>query len=535
MKKGYLFAIVLIATTTIFTRFTGLSQVPPHLSNDEISIAYDAYSISKTLRDEHNDFLPISFQSHGTYKAPLTIYLASIPTFLLGNSEYSVRLPSAILGSLSVFLLGFLVYELSKNKNLALITSSLLAISPWHIYTSRMVLESNVALFFVIGGLYLFFYARSRNKTSIIIVSFLFFVLSMYAYHTEWGLTPLLIGVLFYLYRKELYGKKAFFIGLLLFFLLITPLFRNYLNNRGTYARANTQLLFRDPGLEKRLTSYPNDYLTKSQILLESSLGSYSSYINLGYLFFDGLSLLPKTNPFQVGLFLAPLLPSFIFGFFRLKKYFKKNANFIYLWVIFSPLVPTLTTGGANSVRNLASVAPYLVVTAVGFLETFLAVRERKVLRTIYATIILTSFIYFSAIYFYHFPKENGENFQYGYKQISLYIKPRYNLYNKIVVDPKFGETYLFDGVPHLYIPYFTYLDPTYLQRRTKDVPCGHCFAKYEIRSIHWESEKIQTKYLYIVPYSNRPPDNIEKQLSMLNEIHLPNQKPAFRIYEKIQ
>src|SRR3972149_10232950 len=178
MKKVYLFAIVLIAITTIFTRFTGLSQIPPHLSNDEISIAYDAYSISKTLRDEHNDFLPISFQSHGTYKAPLTIYLASIPTFLLGNSEYSVRLPSAILGSLSVFLLGFLVYELSKNKNVALITSSLLAISPWHIYTSRMVLESNVALFFVIGGLYLFFYARSRNKTSIIIVSFLFFVLS---------------------------------------------------------------------------------------------------------------------------------------------------------------------------------------------------------------------------------------------------------------------------------------------------------------------------------------------------------------------
>src|SRR3972149_10990397 len=111
MKKVYLFAIVLIAITTIFTRFTGLSQIPPHLSNDEISIAYDAYSVSKTLRDEHNQFLPISFKSHGTYKTPLTVYLTSISVRLFGNSDFSARLPSSLLGSLTVFILGLLAYE----------------------------------------------------------------------------------------------------------------------------------------------------------------------------------------------------------------------------------------------------------------------------------------------------------------------------------------------------------------------------------------------------------------------------------------
>jgi hypothetical protein len=144
-----------------------------------------------------------------------------------------------------------------------------------------------------------------------------------------------------------------------------------------------------------------------------------------------------------------------------------------------------------------------------------------------------TSFFYFLVIYFYHFPKENGENFQYGYKQIAIYIKGHYSKYNKIIVDPKFGEGHTFDGVPHLYIPYFVQLPPQYLLNSKSDLQ-GRYFDKFEIRAIRWDNEKLQTEILYVVPSSNRPPSNVANTLKTLLEIKYPNNKLAFVLYEKV-
>ena len=575
MKKNFKLFILAIVSITLLTRFIGLNVTPPHLSNDEISIAYDAFSVSKTLRDEHNQFLPISFQSHGTHKAPLTIYLTSFSVLLLGNSEFSARVPSAILGSLTILLLGLLVYELTKNeapvslrsgyllpalrreqnpseakntshsssilrsrfsakgdKILALFAGAVLSITPWHIYTSRMALETNVALFFLVGGIYFFFYAIGRNKSLQLITSFIFFALSMYAYHTEWGLTPLIIGVLFLIYRSTLLKKKAYFAGLILFVLLVIPLATNFLNNRGTNARANTEFLFTQDTLRDQLKTYPDNYFRQGQIILSRFIATYSSYIEPEKIFFASPNLLPKENPFQAGLILAPFLPMFFYGLFKIKKYFGKHAIFIYLWLILSPIVPALTVGEQQVVRNLPFLAPAVLVIATGCYESFTKFRKNKLALISYSVLVFISFFYFSLIYYYHYPKESGINFQYGYKQIAEFIKPRYDNYDKIIIDPIFGEGYVYSGLPYLYVPYFTSLDPKYLQGRGNNNLCGNCFAKYEIRGIEWKNEILQGNSLYIVPDSNKPPEELSKQLGLISEIVLPNKKPAFAIYE---
>jgi len=526
--------IFIIALVTILTRFVGLDKVPPHLSNDEISIAYDAYSISETLRDEHNHFMPISFESHGTHKAPLTIYLTSLSIKLLGNSDFSARLPSAIFGSLTVLVLGSLVYLLSSNMSLSLVSGGVLAISPWHIYTSRMALETNVALFFLASAIYLFFLAENRKKDILFLPSFLAFSLSMYAYHTEWGLTPLIIIVLGLIYRKNLMRKKAYFIGLLIFVLTVIPLLTNFINNLGTNARANTEFLLTQDSLKDQLSLQQGNYTRQGQIILSRFVATYSSYIEPDKIFFASPNLLPKTNPFQAGLILAPFLPAFLFGLFGIKKHFKNHAPFIYLWLFICPVVPALTVGEQQVVRNLPFLLPALLVTAVGCCQFYKKFGNNKTAIGSYSFLILVSFFYFSIIYYYHYPIESGVNFQYGYKQIAEYIKPRYGNFDKIVIDPIFGEGYVYTGVPHLYIPYYTALDPRYLQERGKNVLCGNCFDKYEIRSIDWENEPVSEKTLYVVPDSNKPSDVEKNQLNVIYEVYLPNRKPAFAIYEKI-
>lgn len=512
--------------TGFLLRTIRLDYIPVSLSNDEISIAYDAYSVGETLRDEHNHFLPLSFQSHNTYKAPLTGYLSIPFVKILGNNEYGARLSSAVLGTGTIALLGLLAFYLSSNAILGAATAWALALTPWHINSSRMALESNVALFFVVLGVFFFYKGVIEKSVGVTIAAFVSLAVSQYGYHTEWGLVPLLIGGLFLFYFRAI-NKKIFFAGGLVWLLVITPMLIDYMINP-TNTRANTQLITGEIGLAQQLSSDRYSFLQKGQLIAGAVLGNYSAYMHPEFLFFKGMNLLPAGDPFQVGLFLWPTFILFILGLFSLKKYFKKDYGFLYYWAAVSPLIPALTKGGAVWVRDLVSAAPYCVVIGAGICEFIERTKKAKWVRYLGAAAGLSALFNFVILYYFIFPLESGENFQYGYKQAAEVIKNEYGNYEKIVVDPRFGDENLFVGVPHLYLSYFMKLDPNYLLKR-KDNGGGVYFDKFEIREINWNLEKVENKYLYLVPTDNQP-ERIN-ELKVLKEIDLPNGKPEFWLY----
>jgi 4-amino-4-deoxy-L-arabinose transferase-like glycosyltransferase len=174
-------ALLIISITLLagFLRIYKIAEIPPALSWDEVSIGYNAYSILKTGRDEHQKFLPVdTFVAYGDYKPPLAVYITVPFVAMFGLNELAVRLPSAFFGTFTVLLTYFFVRSLfraedseirvrSKSKNLAstsmgwqaslaLISTLILAISPWHINLSRAGFEANIALFLVLLGIYLF-------------------------------------------------------------------------------------------------------------------------------------------------------------------------------------------------------------------------------------------------------------------------------------------------------------------------------------------------------------------------------------------
>jgi len=61
-SKTLLVVIILLAS---FLRLYNLANVPPHLTPDEASLGYNAYSILKTGKDEYGKFMPIIFKSFG--------------------------------------------------------------------------------------------------------------------------------------------------------------------------------------------------------------------------------------------------------------------------------------------------------------------------------------------------------------------------------------------------------------------------------------------------------------------------------------
>src|SRR3989344_289927 len=103
---------------------------PLGFSWDEAALGYNAYSLLKTGRDEHGQAAPIVFKSFGDFKPGLYIYFAVPSVALLGLSEFSTRLPSALFGTLSIALV-YILARLLLSRSAATYSALLLAINPW--------------------------------------------------------------------------------------------------------------------------------------------------------------------------------------------------------------------------------------------------------------------------------------------------------------------------------------------------------------------------------------------------------------------
>src|SRR3990170_5159431 len=150
VKKIILLLIILLAG---ILRFWRLGEYPA-LNADEAAIGYNAYSLIQTGEDEHGNPWPIHFQSFNDYKPGLYFYLVLPFVKFIGLNEWAVRIPNALLGVATVYLIYLLIKKL--NLEIGEIAAFFLAISPWHLHFSRGACEVNVATFFIVLGVYLF-------------------------------------------------------------------------------------------------------------------------------------------------------------------------------------------------------------------------------------------------------------------------------------------------------------------------------------------------------------------------------------------
>ena len=120
-KKNW--PLILILLLAALLRLYRLGYNPPSLHWDETAIGYNAFSIFKTGRDEYGNLLPLIFKSFGDFKPGLYIYLVVPSVALFGLNELAVRLPSAVIGILTVWLVFQLTFLLFKKKPLSLFAS----------------------------------------------------------------------------------------------------------------------------------------------------------------------------------------------------------------------------------------------------------------------------------------------------------------------------------------------------------------------------------------------------------------------------
>jgi len=531
-----LMAVLLLAAAL---RLWSLASVPPHLTPDEAALGYNAYSILKTGRDEHGQFLPIIFKSFGDYKPGLFIYLTIPFVAIFGLSEFAVRFPSALAGIVAVWLIYLIVRKLfASRRSLALMAAFLLAVSPWHIHFSRGAWEANLSLTLVLAGIYFFF--RALKEQRYLILSAFLFGLTYITYQGAKLATTIPILILALIYWKQILkiDRKIVGISVIVGLFVCLPIFSSFLQGRTGRLEVFSVFSYPRPAEEVERFLDSTYFLFHSEGLSfgRAILGRLFNHYSDRFLFFEGDWQNPRHSIPANGMFILADLALFLIGFVALVRSKKQRAAiFLLAWAALAPLPAALSRDQVHAVRALNMVIPLTLINGLGAVVLIGKLRQKSLcLRSavfLFVLFYLANYAYFLDAYFIHLPKHNAKYWFYGYKQAVELITPLQADYQKIIFQQSYDQ-------PYIYFLFYQRDDPAKYQSQAKLTGAGVDVGLVEkLDNISFEPFSwplAAEKGTLVVGDSIAIPDNFSRQnYRLISEIKYPGDtETAFRILE---
>ena len=464
MKKSTLDIIALVILAGI-VRLVALDKFPAGMNADEAAIGYNAWSLIQTGKDEHGVSWPQVFRSFDDYKPPVYFYLVLPFVKFIGPTIWAVRLPSAILGTLSVYLVYLLIKVLfGKDRHsdaLALLSSLILALSPWHIHFSRGGWEVNASLFFIL--LAAIALLRSlHGKTSQLFLFGLSSVLALYTYHSTRIVLPLLtLGVcaVYFKATLKLFSRinlKVTLSALVISIILLLPLAGQLLSAEGQ-SRFSGVSVFADEGplwqaLELRREHGEETFFVK---LIHNRYLSYSlrftknylSHFSPRFLFVTGDEIARSKVP-GMGQNLFLLFPFYALGLLALLKLDNPGKKIIAFWFLVAPLAAALTFQSPHALRAQNMSVPLAIIIALGSLTAYSFLKKfprviASPLAGLFILLLAYDFGFYLHEYYLHYPKELPYAWQYGFDQIAGYVKEHYDEYDRFVITDRYDQPYI--------------------------------------------------------------------------------------------
>lgn len=516
-NKLFYLLIFFVFLSAFLLRFISLNKLPSGLDQDETAIGYNAFLINSTGRDEWGIRYPLYFKSFGDYKLPIYIYTVSFFERLIGVNSWAVRLPSAISGFLSVVVLFFLIKKLTNNNVLALSSSFLLAINPWSVFLSRAGFETNLATFFILLGLYLYYLFKDKYNLFFGVLSVIFFSLSIYTYNVTRVIAPLIfISLIIYDYFTSKFNKKNLLKVVFLLFLLFIfslPFLMSLLNASGL-KNDSSVLIFAGASKAQALefrsyliflpSFFSKLFFNLPLLFLTHYISNLFAFFNIDFLFIngqDGMSGIGNNGEFY--LFQLPLL---IFGIIYFIKNIKTNKNLkklngFIIWFIVSLFVVALSSEIPHGTRDFEVIIPMTVFSGLGLVYIFNFFSNNKNIKfflvILLSIIIGYSFMFFLVSYIFRFPNVYSSTWHPEDKSLAVYLKNNQAKYSKIYInsDTNFIYTSLvfyqkYD--PHQYLKSVIYLEKPLFSQASS-------IGKYKFEDINFAKIASQKNILVVV------------------------------------
>ena len=164
---------------------------------------------------------PQWWQKLSFHDAPPLVFLVEHVFFkLFGDSITVARLPVVLFGLLSILGI-FLLGRLIGGDSVGLMAAALMAVLNYHIWISRIGFLDGFLLPPIIFSIY--FFIKAKDKP----LNYLWWFTALAAgFLTKYTFIFLLpaFGIIAFLYRRSIFKEKWFYLGLAVFFLLLSPL-----------------------------------------------------------------------------------------------------------------------------------------------------------------------------------------------------------------------------------------------------------------------------------------------------------------------
>jgi 4-amino-4-deoxy-L-arabinose transferase-like glycosyltransferase len=555
MERKNLILIILIVILGAALRLVLLSWNPPSLNWDEVSHGYNAYSILKTGMDQWGEKFPIfNFRAYGDYPTTLNLYLTIPFLAIFGLTEFALRFPHALLGTLTIVSVYFLVFGITKKQGLSLLTAFLVAIGPWYVFTSRFVLQSNLSVFLLITSAA--FFANREKKKYLLPLSIFFLFLTLFSYHTTRIFSPLLLLGTIFIYKSEIKNKLVYVVVALFIALAAYILVNPNATARGNVLfiidQAAVNRIIENRNASKLPATLKRLVYNRPVYFVDAFAKNYISYFSPKFLFLSGGTQYQFSVP-GFGLIYPVSLPFFYIGLILLlAKSFKSGADiernnfrFLLLWLILSPIPAALTNESYTVLRatSMLPVTEILIAMGLYFVLERIPKQGRLPIIVMYIIVLVFSAENYFFNYFINYRNSYSWSWQYGYKEVVSYVKDNYYKYDKIIVTKKYGE-------PHEFFLYYMKYDPVKYQSDPNKIAFLQSnwywvdsFDKFSFVN-DWQIPKsgnnfiLESKGTVSCPPSITrcllitSPDNYPNGWKKINTVNFLDGKPAFVMYE---
>ncbi|MCR4325043.1 MAG: glycosyltransferase family 39 protein [Candidatus Curtissbacteria bacterium] len=529
-------AIVLLAAVL---RLYHLNKVPPSLNWDEIANGYNAYSILKTGKDEFGSKLPLAFRSYDDYKNPLYIYAVVPSITVFGLNDFSVRLPSVIIGTLTILTTYLMTKELFKNKNIALFSALFLAVSPWHLQLSRVAFDTNAAILWFTLGIWAFIKGtKSQSKKTLawFSITSLAFGLNLFTYHTARVYVPPFSLFLIFLYRKELQNIKKYLILPAIiaatFAICLLPLIFSTAGQQryqGTTIFGDKSLHFKSAELiaqdEKNGQKFTGRVLHNRRfVYIPKLIENYLSHFSSNFLFFD--ADLEIHHAPEIGLLYLWDLPFIVAGaYFLIRGNFDQKTKLLLIfWFLTAPIASAITWEAPHARRSEMFLPVYQILAAIGVLTLISYTKRKTLLTTLIFSALFLNVAFYLHQYHKHLPLEFAKSWLYGRKEAVMFTETNKQNYEKVIVSTKLEQ-------PHEFWLYYSKYDPQKYLEEGGTISGGFLetrnkFDKYYFKPIEYEKQKQEAKTLFVTL-----PSELPSNTTLLKVIKYPNGEDAIYIF----
>jgi len=350
INNKYIILILLLASVLLFVNLGKADMEGDQAHYAFRSVGYMDYlgSETQTTPLQWFDKIPwwskLSFHDH----PPLVFLLQYISMKVFGVSAFAARLPSALAGLMTIFLI-YLIGQMLYSKQVGLLSAFVLTVSNYFIWISRTALLEGVMIFFITLSIY--FFIKSWSNTKYLFLWGIALGLAFISKYIAFYLIP--VYFLFILFKKRDWFKdKIFWISLLLILAICSPVI------------VYNFIMFSERGhfdIQFYTLSHQSDIDWPS--IQRSPNFNFKNFLT------DNLNLLNSAYS-QISLFL--FLFSLLF-FICIKN----NKHKIFIIASIISILICLTIVGSND-RYFSVISIYLALLAGFFLNILLELSNRK-------------------------------------------------------------------------------------------------------------------------------------------------------------